>query len=80
MAGAIKDAPQKPVPTSVLMNGHDEGQSTSSPHRRIVCRAESRLSSAEFHSSFVGLWALQMIVVLAILACVAEGLHLGKQW
>ncbi|KAI4692042.1 uncharacterized protein J4E84_003010 [Alternaria hordeiaustralica] len=80
MAGAIKDAPQKPVPTAVLMNSHEEAQSTSSPHRRIVCHAESMLSTPEFHSSFVGLWALQMIVVVAILACVAEGLHLGKQW
>ncbi|KAI4637687.1 hypothetical protein J4E83_000504 [Alternaria metachromatica] len=72
MAGAIKDAPQKPVPTAVLMNSHEEAQSTSSPHRRIVCHAESILSTPEFHSSFIGLWALQMIVVVAILACVAE--------
>jgi hypothetical protein len=79
MRGAIKDAPQKPVPTAVLMNSHEQ-HSTSRPQRRILCHAEARLSATEFQSSFVGLWALQMIVVVAILACVAEGVQLGKRW
>jgi hypothetical protein len=85
MRGAVKDA-QKPLPTSVLMSNpemaeDDEAQSTSSrPQGRILCYQEVRSSPTEFHSSFVGLWALQIIVVSAVLACVAEGVHLGKRW
>lgn len=85
MRGAVKDV-QKPLPTSVLMSNpemaeDDEAQSTSSrPQGRILCYQEVRSSPTEFHSSFVGLWALQIIVVSAVLACVAEGVHLGKRW
>ncbi|CAI9627321.1 hypothetical protein GT037_004343 [Alternaria burnsii] len=85
MRGAVKDA-QKPLPTSVLMSNpemeeDDDAQSTSSrPQGRILCYQEVRSSPTEFHSSFVGLWALQIIVVSAVLACVAEGVHLGKRW
>jgi hypothetical protein len=67
---------------------YDEAQSTSRTQGRIVCHPEaepsssssSSSSSSEFHSSFVGLWALQIILVAAVLACIAEGVHLGKQW
>jgi hypothetical protein len=93
MRGAVKEA-QKPVPTTVLMSSkeekesYDEAQSTSRTQGRIVCHPEaepsssssSSSSSSEFHSSFVGLWALQIILVAAVLACIAEGVHLGKQW
>jgi hypothetical protein len=90
MRGAVKDA-QKPIPTSVLMSSsssreqkgdEEEAQSMSrSQQGRIECYPEEiRLSPSEFHSSFVGLWALQIIVVAAVLACVAEGVHLGKRW
>lgn len=45
---------------------------TTRPNSRIVCHAES--------DSFTTLWILQIIVAVAILACVAEGVHLGVRW
>jgi hypothetical protein len=80
MRGFTKDAPQKPIPTLDLMSSRGEGRSPARPRRRIVCHAVARPSSSEFQSSFVGLYALQVILVLAVLACVAEIVHLAKQW
>lgn len=84
---------QKPIPTSVLLNRKETAHAQSSEQQsralspengsRIVCFSEQQTTerfSAEFQSSFLGLWALQIIVVVTVLACVAEGVHLGKNW
>lgn len=48
-------------------------------HERIVCYSEPEAFSA-YSDSCVTLWALQIIVAITILACVAEGIHLGMRW
>ena len=86
-------AAERPIPTSVLLNRKETAHAQSSEQQsrpsspenrsRIVCFSEQQTTerfSAEFQSSFLGLWALQFIVVVAVLACVAEGVHLGKNW
>lgn len=57
----------------------DAPRPTSRPRQRIVCQAEAEPFSA-YQSSFLNLWATQLIVVLAVFACIAEGLHLGLRW
>ncbi|KAF1841581.1 uncharacterized protein K460DRAFT_369591 [Cucurbitaria berberidis CBS 394.84] len=56
-----------------------EPRPTSRPHQRIICRSEPEPFST-YQSTFVNLWALQLIIAVAILACVAEGVHLGMRW
>ncbi|KAH7402729.1 hypothetical protein BKA66DRAFT_7528 [Pyrenochaeta sp. MPI-SDFR-AT-0127] len=82
---------KRPTSKSVLLQvpvrqgsqgNHDqenEPRPTARPHERIVCRSEPDPFSA-YQSSFVNLWALQIIIAVAILACVAEGVHLGMRW
>jgi hypothetical protein len=71
------DAEKKPLPTEVLMSS--EPRPTSRPNERIVCYAEPEKFSA-YNGSCLTLWALQIIVAITILACVAEGIHLGMRW
>ncbi|KAF3040318.1 hypothetical protein E8E12_008127 [Didymella heteroderae] len=68
---------EKPLPTEVLMS--KEPRPTSRPHERIVCYSEPEAFSA-YSDSCLTLWALQIIVAFSILACVAEGIHLGMRW
>jgi hypothetical protein len=49
------------------------------PNSRIVCHAESDPFTA-YQGSFTTLWILQIIVAVAILACIAEGVHLCVRW
>ncbi|KAH7405933.1 hypothetical protein DE146DRAFT_630630 [Phaeosphaeria sp. MPI-PUGE-AT-0046c] len=44
--------------------------------QRIVCHSEMDQFS-EYQGSFVTLWILHVIVAVAILACIAEGVHLS---
>jgi hypothetical protein len=44
-----------------------------------VCRSEIDTFTA-YQGSFVTLWALQIIIAIAILACIAEGVHLSVRW
>jgi len=84
----MRDA-KKPVPTNVLMAGGSttetkDAVASSSPqsppqHGRIRCYPAPKPSGSDFQSSFLSLWALQILIVVSILACVAEGIHLGIQ-
>jgi hypothetical protein len=56
-----------------------EPRPTERPHQRIVCRSESDPFTA-YNGSFVTLWALQIVVAVAILACMVEGVHLCMRW
>jgi hypothetical protein len=58
---------------------NNEPRPTARPHQRIVCRSEADPFTA-YQGSFVTLWALQMVVAIAILACIAEGVHLSLRW
>jgi hypothetical protein len=89
---ATIDDEQRPLPTSVLMDfssrkgsneeSEEEAQSTSQPlQQRIVCYSEPVELFTTFQSSVVNLWALQIIVAILILVCVAEGVgFFGRQW
>jgi hypothetical protein len=57
----------------------NEPRPTSRPHQRIVCHSESDPFTA-YQSSFFTLWALQIVVGFAILACAVEGVHLCVKW
>ncbi|KAF2031236.1 hypothetical protein EK21DRAFT_63586 [Setomelanomma holmii] len=82
---------QRPLTTTVLVNfaagnklhersqPDEEPRPTTRPHQRIVCRSEPEPFTA-YHGSFVTLWALQIIIAIAILACIAEGVHLSVRW
>ncbi|KAA8614575.1 hypothetical protein PtrSN002B_000147 [Pyrenophora tritici-repentis] len=83
---------KKPVPTHVLMAGASSSEtqnavasSSSSPsptpqqHGRIRCSAAPKPTTSDYQSSFLSLWALQIVIVVSILACIAEGIHLGIQ-
>jgi hypothetical protein len=82
---------QRPFSTNLLLNfakGNEvrrreenkrEPRPTSRPHQRIVCRSEADPFTA-YQGSFITLWVLQIIVTVAILACVAEGVHLSLRW
>jgi len=72
-----KISEEKPLPTEVLMN--KEPRPTERPNERIVCYLEPEAFSA-YNGSCLTLWALQIIVAFTILACVAEGIHLGMRW
>ncbi|RMZ72296.1 hypothetical protein GMOD_00007312 [Pyrenophora seminiperda CCB06] len=84
----MRDA-KKPVPTNVLMAGGSSTETkdavaSSSPQPppkqgRIACYAAPKSSGSDFQSSFLSLWALQILILVSILACVAEGIHLGIQ-
>ncbi|KAF2477337.1 uncharacterized protein BDR25DRAFT_300297 [Lindgomyces ingoldianus] len=52
---------------------------TERPRERIICRSEPEPIS-EYHDSELTLFALGVIVVLAILACVAECINLLMGW
>jgi hypothetical protein len=56
-----------------------EPRPTSRPHQRIVCHSESDPFTA-YQSSFLTLWILQIVVAIAILACIVEGVHLCMRW
>lgn len=56
-----------------------EPRPTTRPHERIVCYLEPEPFSA-YQDSFVTLWALHIIVAVAILACAAEGVQMGMRW
>lgn len=68
---------EKPLPTEALMN--KDSRSSSRPNERIVCYSEPETFSA-YNGSCLTLWALQIIVAITILACVAEGIHLCMRW
>jgi len=83
---------KKPVPTDVLMAGATSTEAkdavaSSSPlpspslsqQGKLRCYAAPKPSGSDFQSSFLSLWALQIVIVFSILACVAEGVHLGIQ-
>lgn len=79
---------QRPLSTTVLLEvavrkgNHDhqnEPRPTSRPHESILCQSVPDPLSA-YQSSFANLWALQIIIAVAILACVAEGVHIGMRW
>lgn len=77
---------QRPISRDVLVKGRglsarkDAAESevtrTTIPRQRIVCRSE-RDQFSEYQGSFVTLWILHVIVAVAILACIAEGVHLS---
>ncbi|OAL56634.1 hypothetical protein IQ07DRAFT_13318 [Pyrenochaeta sp. DS3sAY3a] len=88
----VSGAQRSPVETTVLLDfaGSRSGKGrpleesedprpTTRPRQRIVCQAEPEPFSA-YQSSFLSLWATQLVVVLAVFACIAEGLHLGLRW
>lgn len=77
IAANTADDEEKPLPTEVLMNR--EPRPTSRPSERIVCYSEPEAFTA-YKDSCLTLWALQIIVAVTILACVAEGIHLGMRW
>jgi hypothetical protein len=56
-----------------------EPRPTTRPRQRIVCHSELDPFTA-YQTSFVTLWILQIIVAIAIMACVAEGIHLSLRW
>jgi hypothetical protein len=56
-----------------------EPRPTTRPHQRIVCHSELDPFTA-YQGSFITLWALQIVVAIAILACITEGIHLGWRW
>lgn len=56
-----------------------EPRPTSRPSERIVCYSEPETFTA-YNDSCLTLWALQIIVAITIMACVAEGIHLGMRW
>lgn len=68
---------EMPLPTEVLMN--ELPRSTSRVTEHIVCYSEPEAFSA-YSDSCLTLWALQIIVAMAILACVAEAINLGMRW
>ncbi|KAF1947313.1 hypothetical protein EJ02DRAFT_139939 [Clathrospora elynae] len=75
-----------PIPTTVLLDfagrkgdGDQESKNAPRPHQKIICYSELDTFSA-YQSSFLGLWALQIVIVVSILACLAEGVHLGMRW
>ncbi|KAH7078446.1 hypothetical protein FB567DRAFT_136228 [Paraphoma chrysanthemicola] len=82
---------QRPLTATVLVDfssrsglsrrnqGNEEPRPTTRPNQRIVCHSETDAFTA-YQSSFVTLWALQIIIAIAILACIAEGIHLSVQW
>jgi hypothetical protein len=76
---------QRPLAGNVLVKfaaanaNINEPRPTARPHQRIVCRSEADPFTA-YHGSFVTLWALQIVVAIAILACIAEGVHLSLRW
>lgn len=73
---------QRPMSRDVLLSARREAQEnegargTTRPRQRIVCRSE-RDQFSEYQGSFVTLWILHVIVAVAILACIAEGVHLS---
>ncbi|KAL5118377.1 hypothetical protein ACEQ8H_003726 [Pleosporales sp. CAS-2024a] len=56
------------------MGSTTEPRPTSRPRQRIPD------PFTPYHGSFVTLWVLQIIVAMAIMACVAEGVHLSLRW
>ncbi|KAJ4988982.1 hypothetical protein SVAN01_05606 [Stagonosporopsis vannaccii] len=77
IAANTVDDEEKPLPTEVLMNR--EPRPTSRPSERIVCYSEPETFTV-YNDSCLTLWGLQIIVAITILACVAEGIHLGMRW
>ncbi|KAF3039121.1 hypothetical protein E8E11_007398 [Didymella keratinophila] len=73
------DDEEKSLPTGALISKEPRPTSTSASHERIVCYSEPEAFSA-YSDSCLTLWALQIIVAITILACVAEGIHLGMRW
>ncbi|ORY05283.1 hypothetical protein BCR34DRAFT_47168 [Clohesyomyces aquaticus] len=80
----------QPLSTTVLMeladkSGFDQDGAalpsapTERPRQRIICRSEPEFIS-EYHDSEITLFALTVIVVLAILACVAECINCFISW
>ncbi|KAI8938008.1 hypothetical protein NX059_005681 [Plenodomus lindquistii] len=80
----------QPIPTTVLLafaahrQGHQKTENaterdSSQPAKRIVCRsAPSQLESDQ--DSILNLLISQIIIAVAILACAAEGIHIGIRW
>lgn len=84
-----------PIPTTVLLaysgqgrrrpnalgadDAEDDAQAPLQPRQRIVCDAGSAPVDGE-QTSLFNLWALQIIIGVAIFACVAECALLGMQW
>ncbi|KAH9868710.1 hypothetical protein J1614_007782 [Plenodomus biglobosus] len=56
-------------------------QQISQPLERIVCRSvPSPDQSDTYQDSLLNLWISQIIIAVAILACAAEGIHIGMCW
>lgn len=58
----------------------EEGEDVSQPRERIVCRSEAWEEMEGYQDLLPNLWVSQIIIAVAILACVAEGIHLGMRW
>ncbi|EUC48099.1 hypothetical protein COCMIDRAFT_88445 [Bipolaris oryzae ATCC 44560] len=75
---------QNPIPTSVLLSAtSSDAPSTGANEFKIVCyqdesSPESAMPLRDIQSSPLTLLILQLIVVLSIVACIAEGLHMLK--
>ncbi|KAF2192326.1 hypothetical protein K469DRAFT_716848, partial [Zopfia rhizophila CBS 207.26] len=80
----------KPLTTTVLMElaaknrlDHSDialpSAPTERPRERIICRSESE-AFTEYHDSRTTLFSLGVIVVMAVLACIAECINLLMSW
>jgi hypothetical protein len=89
--GTPTEADLKPLPTSVLLEmarshgviDNTDAALPSAPtslvHERIICRTAVD-EEEEYHDSVTTLFVLGVIIVMAILACVAECLTLLTNW
>ncbi|KAF2857005.1 hypothetical protein T440DRAFT_524971 [Plenodomus tracheiphilus IPT5] len=85
----------QPIPTTVLSalaahskvghGSHGENMENATarevlePLERIVCRSAPEHMDS-YQDSILNLWLSQIVMAVAILACVAEGIHIGMRW
>ncbi|EUC38800.1 hypothetical protein COCCADRAFT_527 [Bipolaris zeicola 26-R-13] len=79
-------APETPIPTSVLLSATaSDASSTSANGLKIICYEDASTPDTQtplrdIQSSPLTLLILQLIVVLSIVACIAEALHMLKNF
>lgn len=87
-ATPTKDAAQSPTTVVLMKLGIKNGLSfkgsslprpTERPSQRIVCHSEPEVSSV-YHDSQITLYILQIIIALAVLGCIAEGITSVTDW
>lgn len=83
------DDEMQPLTTTVLMelasknvfnvNSPPHSAPTERPRERIICRSEPEKAD-EYHASFCSLFAVGVIIVMIVLACVAECVDVLITW